>query len=264
MASSGPPSRACSSSTPTTSPPASARRLELVGIAVRRAKQRPLRPARRPVAVHHRRRRLVKRADIVIEVIGGIEPARSLILQRHEARRLGRVAPTRRCSPRTAPTLYAAADRHGVDLYYEAAVAGAIPILRPIRESPRRRRRAPGARHRQRHHQLRPRQDGHHRRRVRRGRRAGPGARLRRGRPHRRRRGLRRRGQGRHPRLARLPHPGLQRRRPPRGHHRGHAPADIQAAKRDGLRRQAARDLRAHRSTPTARDPASACACTRR
>jgi homoserine dehydrogenase len=33
------------------------------------------------------------------------------------------------------PTLYAAAAEHGVDLYYEAAVAGAIPILRPIRES---------------------------------------------------------------------------------------------------------------------------------
>ena len=33
------------------------------------------------------------------------------------------------------PSLYAAAAQHGVDLYYEAAVAGAIPILRPIRES---------------------------------------------------------------------------------------------------------------------------------
>jgi homoserine dehydrogenase len=33
------------------------------------------------------------------------------------------------------PALYAAAAEHGVDLYYEAAVAGAIPILRPIRES---------------------------------------------------------------------------------------------------------------------------------
>ena len=33
------------------------------------------------------------------------------------------------------PTLYAAAEKHGVDLYYEAAVAGAIPLLRPLRES---------------------------------------------------------------------------------------------------------------------------------
>ena len=33
------------------------------------------------------------------------------------------------------PTLYAAAAEHGVDLYYEAAVAGAIPLLRPLRES---------------------------------------------------------------------------------------------------------------------------------
>ena len=33
------------------------------------------------------------------------------------------------------PTLYAAAREHGVDLYYEAAVAGAIPLLRPLRET---------------------------------------------------------------------------------------------------------------------------------
>ena len=32
-------------------------------------------------------------------------------------------------------SLYAAAAQHGVDLYYEAAVAGAIPLLRPLRES---------------------------------------------------------------------------------------------------------------------------------
>jgi homoserine dehydrogenase len=33
------------------------------------------------------------------------------------------------------PTLYAAAAEHGVDLYFEAAVAGGIPLLRPLRES---------------------------------------------------------------------------------------------------------------------------------
>ena len=32
-------------------------------------------------------------------------------------------------------TLFEAAEKHGVDLYYEAAVAGAIPLLRPLRES---------------------------------------------------------------------------------------------------------------------------------
>ena len=32
-------------------------------------------------------------------------------------------------------TLHAAAEKHGVDLYYEAAVGGAIPLLRPLRES---------------------------------------------------------------------------------------------------------------------------------
>ena len=66
-------------------------------------------------------------------------------------------------------------------------------------------------------------------------------ARLRRGRPDRRRRGLRRRRQGRDPGLARLPHPGHRRRRAPRGHHRGDRRRRRVGAKRDGLRRQAAR-----------------------
>ena len=72
--------------------------------------------------------------DLVIEVIGGIEPARSLILTAlATASRWSR--PTRRCSPRTAATLFAAAEQAGVDLYFEASVAGAIPIIRPLRES---------------------------------------------------------------------------------------------------------------------------------
>ena len=70
----------------------------------------------------------------MIELIGGIEPARSLILRAMAtAPRWSR--PTRRCSPRTAATLFAAAEAAGVDLYFEAAVAGAIPIIRPLRES---------------------------------------------------------------------------------------------------------------------------------
>ena len=58
---------------------------------------------------------------------------------------------------------------------------------------------------------------------------------------------------------ARLPHPGDRRRRPPRGHHRGHR-RRRRLGPRHGQRRQAARDLRAQPTTARA----SPCACTRR
>ncbi|HTJ68719.1 MAG TPA: homoserine dehydrogenase [Actinospica sp.] len=72
--------------------------------------------------------------DVVIEVIGGIEPARSLILSAMEAGASVVTANKALLAERGAE-LHAAADKFGVDLYYEAAVAGAIPLLRPLRES---------------------------------------------------------------------------------------------------------------------------------
>jgi homoserine dehydrogenase len=77
---------------------------------------------------------LVKRADLVVEVIGGIEPARTLILDAM-AGGASVITANKALLAEDGPTLYRAADRHGVDLYYEASVAGAIPLLRPIRES---------------------------------------------------------------------------------------------------------------------------------
>jgi homoserine dehydrogenase len=77
---------------------------------------------------------LVKDADIAVEVIGGIEPARSLILEAMAAG-AGVVTANKALLAEDGPTLYAAAAEHGVDLYFEAAVAGAIPLLRPLRES---------------------------------------------------------------------------------------------------------------------------------
>ncbi len=77
---------------------------------------------------------LVKDADIVIEVIGGIEPARTLILEAM-ANGAGVVTANKALLAEDGPTLYTAAAQHGVDLYFEAAVAGAIPLLRPLRES---------------------------------------------------------------------------------------------------------------------------------
>ena len=72
--------------------------------------------------------------DLIIEVIGGIEPAKTLIL---EALKNGKsvVTANKALLAKHGAELFAAADKGGVDLYYEAAVAGAIPILRPLRES---------------------------------------------------------------------------------------------------------------------------------
>jgi homoserine dehydrogenase len=108
--------------------------LELVGIAVRRGGR-----DRSEAGVDERlfttdAEELVTRADIVVEVIGGIEPARSLML-RAMAHGASVVTANKALLAEDGPTLYAAAAEHGVDLYYEAAVAGAIPLLRPLRES---------------------------------------------------------------------------------------------------------------------------------
>jgi homoserine dehydrogenase len=73
-------------------------------------------------------------ADIVVEVMGGIEPARSLLLSAMAAG-ASVVSANKALLAEDGATLYAAADKHGVDIYYEAAVAGAIPLLRPLRES---------------------------------------------------------------------------------------------------------------------------------
>jgi len=72
--------------------------------------------------------------DLVVEVIGGIEPARGLILSALE-HGASVVTANKALLAEDGPTLFEAAAKAGRDLYYEAAVAGAIPILRPLRES---------------------------------------------------------------------------------------------------------------------------------
>ena len=110
------------------------RPLELVGVAVRRAGRDRSDLGVDPALFTTDAEELVTRADIVVEVIGGIEPARSLILSAM-AHGASVVTANKALLAEDGPTLYAAAADHGVDLYYEAAVAGAIPILRPIRDS---------------------------------------------------------------------------------------------------------------------------------
>lgn len=73
-------------------------------------------------------------ADIVVEVMGGIEPARSCILAAMEAGS-SVVTANKALLAEDGASLYEAAQRYGVDLYFEASVAGAIPLLRPLRES---------------------------------------------------------------------------------------------------------------------------------
>jgi homoserine dehydrogenase len=72
--------------------------------------------------------------DLIVELIGGIEPARTLILRALE---LGKpvVTGNKELLAAHGPELYAAAAAGGVDLLFEAAVAGGIPLMRPLRES---------------------------------------------------------------------------------------------------------------------------------
>jgi homoserine dehydrogenase len=72
--------------------------------------------------------------DVIVELIGGIEPARELILS---AMSHGKpvVTGNKELLANVGAELFAAADAQGVDLLFEAAVAGGIPIVRPLRES---------------------------------------------------------------------------------------------------------------------------------
>ncbi|PNH84645.1 homoserine dehydrogenase [Arthrobacter sp. AFG20] len=113
--------------------PRTGARLELVGIAVRNL------DAEREVDLPRELfttdgETLVKDADLVIELMGGIEPARSLILSAIQ-NGASVVTGNKALLAADGPALYEEADKAGVELSYEAAVAGAIPILRPIRDS---------------------------------------------------------------------------------------------------------------------------------
>jgi len=107
--------------------------VELAGIAVRRPNKH------REVPEHlltTDAAALVKSddVDVIVEVIGGIDPTRGLLL---EALRRGKsvVTANKALLAEHGPDLFEAADASGADLYFEAAVAGAIPLLRPLRES---------------------------------------------------------------------------------------------------------------------------------
>ena len=107
--------------------------LELIGIAVRDAgakRQGDIPPELFTTDAES----LILGADIVIELIGGLEPARSYILQ---ALNSGAdvITGNKALLATHGPELFEAAEQVGAQLYYEAAVAGAIPIIRPLRDS---------------------------------------------------------------------------------------------------------------------------------
>ena len=110
-------------------------RLELVGIAVADI-DRP-RPPTIPVALFETDSAMLAvrpDVDIVVELIGGLHPAQELI---ESALRAGKpvVTANKAVLALSGAELADLAAAHGVDLLYEAAVAGAIPVIRPLRES---------------------------------------------------------------------------------------------------------------------------------
>jgi homoserine dehydrogenase len=109
--------------------------VEVAGVAVRRL-GRPRGVAVDPGLLTTDAMALVSRPDIdvVVEVIGGIEPARSLLLAALGAGKPV-VTANKALLAEDGAALHQAARAAGADLYYEASVAGAIPLLRPLRES---------------------------------------------------------------------------------------------------------------------------------
>lgn len=109
--------------------------LEIVGVGVRRANRDRGIPVDDSLLTTDLPGLLEStKPDIVVEAMGGIEPARELILQAFD---LGAsvVTANKALLAQDGATLHEACAENGVDLYYEASVAGAIPLLRPLRES---------------------------------------------------------------------------------------------------------------------------------
>jgi len=106
--------------------------VELAGIAVRRPDKHPELPQH--LLTSDAEGLVDSDVDVVVELIGGIDPVRGWLLS---ALRKGKsvVTANKALLAEYSPELSEAADASGADLYFEAAVAGAIPLLRPLRES---------------------------------------------------------------------------------------------------------------------------------
>lgn len=107
--------------------------LELIGVAVRDldAERTPSIPRE---LLTTDAESLILGADIVIELIGGLEPARTLVLKAINSG-ADVITGNKALLATHGPELFEAAEQVGAQLYYEAAVGGAIPIIRPLRDS---------------------------------------------------------------------------------------------------------------------------------
>lgn len=107
--------------------------IELIGIAVR-----DLAAERDPVIdrslLTTDAEALIDRAQVVIELIGGLEPAGTLV-RRALARGATVITGNKALIAADGPALQAQAAASGADLYFEAAVAGAVPVVYGLRES---------------------------------------------------------------------------------------------------------------------------------
>ncbi|MCW3493907.1 homoserine dehydrogenase [Microbacterium sp. SSM24] len=108
-------------------------RLELVGIAVRDVDAPRDADLPRELLTTDAES-LIVGADIVIELLGGIEPARTYLLQAINSG-ADVVTANKALLATHGPEIFDAADQVGAEVYYEAAAAGAIPIIRPLRDS---------------------------------------------------------------------------------------------------------------------------------
>lgn len=109
--------------------------LELAGIAVRRPQLARDLPVPADLLTTEAEALVVDPdVDVVVEVVGGLEPARSLLLAAlGEGKSV--VTANKALLAEDGAALHKAARASGADLYFEAAVAGAIPLLRPLQES---------------------------------------------------------------------------------------------------------------------------------
>lgn len=108
------------------------RPLRLTGIGVRDLEKE--RPGIDPALLTTDLESVVDGADVVVEVMGGLEPAEALVRRALE-RGSSVVTANKALLGERLMELSELADANNADLYFEAAVAGAIPIMRPLRES---------------------------------------------------------------------------------------------------------------------------------
>ena len=107
--------------------------LELVGVAVRDPKAKRTTDIPKHLITTDARS-LILGADIVIELMGGLEPAREYLeLAMNSGADV--ITANKALLATHGPELFAIAEQVGAQLYYEAAVGGAIPIIRPLRDS---------------------------------------------------------------------------------------------------------------------------------